>query len=161
LTKTIAITDGQWRYMHRKISVLTDKVLELARLVERAEAPKRYLKFNEALPPASVCRDVVSMLPGVGNYEGFIGRLADYYHCVPMGLYIDATIEPKYKALYRSWNNAAYTREKTCERHTVLHEFFHHLIAQHVVVVSPDQVEHFADQYATVFLQRAREVREE
>ena len=149
------ISDSQWRYMHRKINDLQDSILTLRRKMDDINKPKRYLKFSECIPPESVCRDVNSMLAGSKKYDGFVGRLSEYYGIEPMGCFVDSGISPKYVAEYRRPENNAYTREPTVHRSTILHEFFHHLTTLNVVSVPKDQEEKLADQYAKVFLQRA------
>ncbi len=149
------ISDSQWRYMHRKINDLQESILKLHRQISDSNRPKRYLRFSECVPPESICKDVNSMLLGNAGYDGFVGRLADYYNIVPMGCYVDSNISPKVIAEYRRPENNAYSREKTVHRSTILHEFFHHLTTLNVVSVPKNQEEKLADKYAEVFLQRA------
>ena len=116
---------------------------------------KKWLKFTECIPPANVCKEIYSMTTGINTYEGFIGKLSEYYGCKPMSLHVDKTINPKYSAIYYPNLNEARTRTKTVGFKTVLHEFFHHLVNLKVVVVNKDEEEKYADKYARIFMQRA------
>ena len=147
------MSESQWRYLHRKINRLSDKLDSLQE--QLPSKPKRFLKFWEAVPPVSVCKDVMSMMDGMNTYEGLIGRLSEYYGCVVMGLYVDKRISPERSAEYRPDDDAAYSRTQVVLRRTVLHEFFHHLQYQNVVVVDKKRQEHFAGKYARIFLERA------
>lgn len=147
------MSESQWRYLHRKINRLSDKLDSLQEQLPRK--PKKFLKFWEAVPPVSVCKDVMSMMDGMATYEGLIGRLSEYYGCEIMGCYIDESISPEYLAVYRSDKKSAYTRLKYVDRRTILHEFFHHLQHQNVVVIDNKRKEHFANKYARIFLERA------
>jgi hypothetical protein len=149
------ISDSQWRYMHRKLNDLQESVSRLRRQMDDLNRPKRYLKFSECIPPESICRDVNSMLLGNSSYDGFVGRLSEYYGIEPMGCYVDATLPVRVIAQYRLGEKNAYSRNKTVGRDTILHEFFHHLTNLNVVSVPKDQEEKLADKYARIFLQRA------
>ena len=153
MTNYRLVSDAQWRYLHRKINSLNDKLDVLKE--QLPNKPKRFLKFWEAVPPVSVCKDVMSMMDGMTTYEGLIGRLSEYYGCETMGCYIDESISPDYLAVYRSNKKSAYTRLKYVTAHTILHEFFHHLQYQNVVVVDKKRQERFAEKYAKIFLERA------
>ena len=147
------VSDLQWRNLHRKINGLNDKLDAFQE--QLPNKPKRFLKFWEAVPPASVCKDIMSMLDGMNTYEGFIGRLSEYYGCETMGIYISKRISPECLAEYRPATKSAYTKEKIVSEHTVLHEFFHHLQHQNVVVVDKKDQEIYAEKYAKIFLERA------
>lgn len=149
---TRVITEQQWQNLHKKIGNIQSQLLFLERRLP--EKQKRYLKFEECVPPKTVCKDVASMLEGINQYTGFIGRLAEYYGCETMQAYIDTSIDPKYSAIYRSHEKAAYTRTPTVPCETILHEFFHHLVALNVVVIPKGKEEHYADKYAEIFQQR-------
>lgn len=151
--KTRVITERQWRYLHKKINYLEETLAEIRLNLPKKE--KKWLTFNEAIPPESICKDVNSMLDGVTSYEGFVGRLADYYGCKTMPCQVDTNIDPKYAAVYRPFFETAYTRTRTIHRSTILHEFFHHLIHLKVVTVPQNKEEFYADKFATTFLQRA------
>lgn len=148
------LTDAQWRYMHKKMNELTEQVVDLRHQLQ-AFRPKRYLKFEECVPPASVCKDVCSMLRGIGNYKGFIGKLSEYYGVKTMGCFVDSKLSNKIIAQYRQSEGNAYSRNKSVSAHTVLHEFFHHMHYNDVVVINDSQKEKLADLYATLFLERA------
>lgn len=147
------ISDRQWRKLNQHLENISIELREIKRKLPEKE--KRYLGFSECVPPVSVCKEINSMMDGVDEYGGFLARLSDYYGCEPMGCYIDTTIDPKYKAVYRPDLKNAYTRTKTIDRATVLHEFFHHLVNLYVVKVSKSQEEHYANKFSEVFMQRA------
>lgn len=149
------VTDSQWRYLHQKINALTDIVFELKQEVKEYRKPKRGLRFWESIPSERECNDVLTMLNFTTSYDGFINRLAGFYDCEPMGVYRDENVDPKYKAIYHKHKKACYSRGPTIDRQTVLHEFFHHLVAQGVVFVKKHEEEEKADRYAEVFLKRA------
>jgi len=148
------ISDSQWRYLHRKLNHLEAQVSDLRSSLKESQRPKRYLRFGECLPPASICKDVMSMMNGTNTYDGFIGRLAEYYHCETMGCFVDTNIDPKYAAVYRPSEKNAYSREKTVDRRIILHEFFHHLVNLNVVSVNKKDEEEYADKYARIVLSR-------
>ena len=151
--KTRTITERQWRYLHRKINYLEETLTEIRSNLPKKE--KKWLNFNEAVPPASICKDVNSMLDGVTSFEGFVGRLSEFYGCKAMPCQVDTSIDPKYAAVYRPFYETAYTRTQTIHRSIILHEFFHHLVHLKVVVVPKNKEEYYADKYAQTILQRA------
>jgi len=117
--------------------------------------PKRALRFEEALPPRSVCRDVLSKMEGTTSYTGFVAFLSNYYGVSPLGLYHDKSRVPaKAIAAYYAQENAAYSKNSAIDRHTVLHEFFHHLVAHGVVIVKEEDREKQADEFANIVLSR-------
>lgn len=148
------VTDRQWRNLHKKLNNILEVVGYLERQL-RKQTPKKWLKFEECIPPASVCKDVHSMLRGINTYGGFLGRLAEYYGCEEMDLRVDDKIEPKYRAVYNPVMKTAYSRKSTVDTKTVLHEWFHHLVNLNVVVVDKKDEEKYADKYANAFLTRA------
>lgn len=153
MTRYRLVSDAQWRYLHRKINRLSDKLDSLQEQLPRKH--KKFLKFCEVVPPVSVCKDVMSMMDGMNTYEGLIGRLSEYYGCMVMGLYIDKRISPERLAEYRPDEDAAYSRTKTMLHRTVLHEFFHHLQNHNIVVVDKKRQEIYARKYAKLFLERS------
>jgi len=119
--------------------------------------PKRMLSLSEAIPPKSICQDILSKTAGVNDYAGFLAMLCDYFHVPSMGLYWDQYklwLPPKSEAAYFADKEATYTRTKTVDQHTVLHEFFHHLVAQNVVAVKKREEEKSADKFASLVLDR-------
>ena len=147
--------------MRKRISIntLLKKINELSDKIDRIEKSllpkeKKWLKFNECIPPKSACKDIHSMLDGINDFTGFIGKLSEYYGCETMGIYIDETINPKYIAEYRPLMKTAYTKGKTVNIETVLHEFFHHLCNLNVVIVNEKESEKCADEYARIFMER-------
>ena len=140
--------------MHSKINRLTELVHDTRTELRKAQRPKRGLKWHELVPPESVCRDICSMMNGTDYYHGFIARLADYYGVEPMGCFVDTTINPKTIAEYRPTQGNAYIREQIVSKHTVLHEFYHHLEHNRVIEIYKDK-EVKADRFATIFLRRA------
>lgn len=146
------VSKRQWYNLHSKLNSIMQKLEWLEEQIPRKE--KRWLKFDECLPPASVCRDVFSMMDGNSTYTGFLGKLAEYYGCEPMDFYIDPQINPKYRAVYRPHLKTAYSRTSTASKRTVLHEFFHHLVNLKVVVVHKDEEEKCADKYAEIVMMR-------
>lgn len=149
------VSDSQWRYLHSKINYLQESVAEMKRTMRINQRPKRGLRYSESIPPASVCRDVVSMLVGIKTYDGFIQRLSAFYDCEPMGVLRDDTVNEKYLAVYRRDKKACYSRGPTVDKATVLHEFFHHLTNLGVVFVDKEDEEDYADRYARAILTRA------
>ena len=128
--------------------------------------PKRALGFVAAIPPASVCKDALSHLVGTARgYEGVLATLAAYYQIPTMGLYHNPKrvqeaervlgLKQMVAAAYFWQEGCAYTKETTVDRHTVLHEFFHHLVAQGVVIVKGEDAELRANEFANTILQRA------
>jgi len=119
---------------------------------------KRWLKFDECVPPESICKDANSMMKGNNTYTGFLGKLAEYYGCEEMSLNVDTSIDPKYNAVYYPLLKEARSRTKTVSIKTVLHEWFHHLVNLKVVFVDKSKEEKYADKYSEIFLQRIGEV---
>ena len=126
--------------------------------------PKRMLSLSEAIPPESVCRDLLSKTRGVNDYIGFLAILSDYYHIPPMRLLWDQynvwmpQAKAKSVAAYFAEQNAAYTKKKAVEKDTVLHEFFHHLVAHNVVAVGKGKDEEKAAvKFAVLVLERGGE----
>jgi len=148
------ITQKKWNNLHKKLNEMQSQLGNLENLLEK-QRPKKWLKFDECVPPSSVCKDVFSMLAGLNTYTGVLGKLADYYGCTPMQMLVDRSIDPKYKAVYRPNEEVAYSRETTIDAKSVLHEWFHHMVNLNVVLVNKRAEEHWADKYATIFLQRA------
>jgi len=146
------ISERQWRNLNRKLNGIRETVRRLED--ELPQKPKRWLHFEECIPPASVCRDISSMLDGISSYTGFLGRLAEYYGCSSMGFYVDEKIDPKYKAIYYPNLKKAASRTPTIGRNSVLHEWFHHLVNENVVVVDGEEEEKFARKYAEIFMLR-------
>ena len=149
------VSDSQWRYLHGKINDLQGTVMKLWRTMDEMQRPKRGLRYHEAVPPESACRDINSMLLGSTSYAGFMSRLAGYYGCEPMGNKRDDSIDPKYRAVYRPDYKTCYSRGSSVGRKTVLHEFFHHLVHLGVVFVDKKDEEDYAERYASTFLDRA------
>ena len=149
------VSDSQWRYLHNKINYLTESVADMKSTIRTIQQPKRGLRYSEAVPPASVCRDVVSMLVGTTSYEGFIRRLSAFYDCEPMGVLRDDNVSEKYLAVYRRDEKACYSRGPSVNRKTVLHEFFHHLTNLGVVFVDKKDEEDYANRFANAVLHRA------
>lgn len=148
------VSNVQWRNLHKKLNELNDKIDNLMKTLP--QKPKKYLKFHQCVPPSSICKDIMSMLSGIENYVGFIGKLSEYYGCEPMGCFINENIEKKFLAIYRPDRKAAYTREKNVDCHTVLHEFFHHLVHLDVVSIDRRSEEKLADRYADIFMERCK-----
>jgi len=116
----------------------------------------RGLDFLEAIPPKSVCCDALSMMEGVSHYTGLIFILTQYYGIPKMILGIDPKKARGAIARYYAAENAAYTKNKTTDYATVLHEFFHHLVAHGVVTLNGQREEELATEYARIILQRGR-----
>jgi len=148
------ISERQWRNLNKKLNNITCK-LEIVEQKLR-QKPKKWLKFEESVPPASVCEDVASMMDGIDSYTGFLGRLSEYYGCESMGFFVDKTINAKYLAVYYPTLKEAHSRTNTLERRDVLHEFFHHLVNLNVVVINKKDEEKLADKYADAFLRRCQ-----
>jgi len=146
------ISKRQWNNIHRKLNGIANRLSTLEEKLPNRQ--KRWLKFDECVPPESVCKDANSMMKGNNTYTGFLGKLAEYYGCEEMGLNIDTSIDPKYSAIYYPHLHEARTRTKTIDKKTVLHEWFHHLINLKVVFVDKEKEEKYANKYAEIFLQR-------
>ena len=148
------ITQKNWLDLQRKLDNLE---WQLSFIRDNMQTrTKNYLRFDECVPPTSVCKDVVSMMDGMKTYTGFIGKLADYYGCAIMQAYVDINLDPKYNAVYYADRKTTYTKP-TVSKSTILHEFFHHLVALHIVVCEKEDEEKKADVYARTFLVRAGE----
>jgi len=150
------ITKRQWYNIHRKLNDITNRLSMLEEKLPNRQ--KRWLNFDECVPPESICKDVNSMMKGNRTYTGFLGKLAEYYGCKEMSLNVDTSIEPKYIAVYYPLLHEARTRTKTIDKKTVLHEWFHHLCSLKVVFVDKSKEEKYADKYAKIFLQRIGEI---
>jgi len=148
------ITERQWRNLNNKLNEITNKLVRIEKQIPQRQ--KKWLKFDECVPPISVCKDVSSMMTGNSTYDGFLGKLAEYYGCGEMSLVVDKTINPKYLAVYRPSLRQAASRTPTASRSTVLHEWFHHLVNLHVVVIDNEKAEKLADKYARIFMERSR-----
>jgi hypothetical protein len=120
--------------------------------------PLRYLKFDNCVPPASVCKEVESMMIGIRTYTGFIGKLADYYGCSTMEITVNKDMcKPEWNAVYYPNLKKAYTHRDTVSRETVLHEWFHHMVNEKVVYlgdISSKEGEKFADRFSKIFMER-------
>jgi len=153
------ISDSQWRYLHKKINDLIGITADIKHDISQSKRHKKYLRFHEVVPEASVCRDINSMLTGTNEYLGFLGRLAEYYEVPLMEIQIDEKIPDGVIAQYRV--NAfyptgkAFSKNRKVGRGTVLHEFFHHLCHHNVVIVAKSDEEKYADRFSRIFLQRA------
>lgn len=149
------MTKRQWENLNQRLKNLESHLVFLEENLPRRK--KRFLKFDEVIPPASVCKDVLSMMEGAQTYEGLIGRLSEYYGCTIMGMKVDPGDKVAKNCLATYYPNlkTAYSAGDTIDEHTVLHEFFHHLVAENVVVVNKKTEEHWANKYATIFQQRA------
>jgi len=152
----MSISEGQYRYLKRKLHEIDAKLSDLNYKLDQVKASQRkhLLDFEEAIPPKSVCEDALSML-GVGNYKGMLRCLGDYYGIVRLQLLHDPSKVPEeYVACYHSDEGVAYSKSPV-EPRTVLHELFHHLVANRVVIVyEGDDEETLASRYAELFLQR-------
>jgi len=149
------ITQRKWNNLNQKLNDIQSQINDLERLLEK-QRPKRWLKFEECVPPDSVCKDALSMLEGVNTYGGVLGKLAEYYGCDTMEMLVGDNIDPKYKAVYHPDKRIAYSKGTTIDRHSVLHEWFHHMVNLNIVVVNKRAEEHWAEKYATIFIQRAQ-----
>lgn len=148
------ITKRQWNNIHKKLNFIIRKIEWLEEQIPRKE--KRWLKFDECVPPASVCKDIVSMMNGNNAYTGFLGKLAEYYGCEEMDFVVDKSINPKYIAVYYPLLKRAKSRKPTVSMDTVLHEWFHHLCNLKVVFVDKEEEEIYANRYAKIFMARAK-----
>ena len=153
------ISEGQYRYLQRKLnelsSQLTEVMFELRQ--QKASRKKHLLDFEEAIPPKSVCQDAMSMLGG-GYYTGMLGLLSDYYGISRLRLFHNAKKVPEGAiACYHRSEGVAYSKHATIDSESVLHELFHHLVTQKVVMLYAGQDEEkLAAKYAQIFLQRAK-----
>ncbi len=136
-----------------KVEMLQNCIIEIEKRLPNKQL--KYLRFEECVPPKDICVSINSMMDGVSNYVGFLGKLSEYYSCSPMGLYVDKSINAKHIAEYRPDDKNAYSKESTCDKDIVLHEFFHHLVNLKVIVVNEKEEEKLADKYAKIFLKRA------
>jgi hypothetical protein len=122
---------------------------------------KRNLRIGECLLPPSICRDILAVSSTgnlINNFDEIIYILANYYSCRKMGLYVDAKrCSEKAIAMYHPSDYNAYSREKTVELHTVLHEWFHHICNCSVVFLTDkekkDEEKHAAE-YANKIIER-------
>lgn len=154
--KLKVMTERQWKNFNRKLECMERHIEALEKLISHKE--KRWLEFDECVPPSSVCKDITRMLDGVTDFTGFIGRLSYYYGCSTMDMFIDINhikVSDKAIATYYPSEKAAYSKGKTCSPNTVLHEFFHHMVNCCVVVVNKADEEYYADKFAQLFQQRA------
>jgi hypothetical protein len=122
------------------------------------DKPKRYLLFGECVPPPSVCRDVYGTMIGNRSYEGFLGRLAEYYKCEHMTFLVNpARNREDTIAIYYPYEKTAYSKNNTVAQSTVLHEWFHHMVNLGVVYLSEKEKEEeevYARKFAEIFLGR-------
>jgi len=151
------ISEGQYRYLKRKLNELSRQLSTVNFKLNQMKASRRkhLLSFEEVIPPKSVCVDALSML-GVGNYHGMLRLLGDYYGIVRMGFYQDPEKVPENAiACYHRNEGTAYSKLKTITTNTALHELFHHLVTNQVVMLHEgDDEEVLATKYAELFLQR-------
>lgn len=147
------LSKRQWYNLHKKLNKIMQRLEKLEDEIPKRQ--KKWLRFEECVPPASVCKDINSMMEGNNTFTGFLGKLAEYYGCEEMPIYVDKTINPKYVAVYHPNLKEARSRTKHVDRKTVLHEWFHHLVNLRVVIVSKSEEEKYANLYADVFLARA------
>ena len=130
------ISEGQYRYLKRKLTELSGQLTEVIyELRQQKASRKKYLlDFEEAIPPKSVCQDALSML-GVGHYTGMLGLLGDYYGISRLPLFHNAEKVPEGAiACYHRSEGTAYSKRATIDSESVLHELFHHLVTQKVVI---------------------------
>jgi hypothetical protein len=145
----------------RQFEDIQNEIRELKGKIENLEkqSKKRNLRFDGCIPPHDVCRNVVIAyqlnLPPSNKYDGVMNILADYYGVPSMQNYSDAKRVPaKAIACYYSYERAAYHKNPTCTLETVLHEFFHHLHAEHVVsLYNSENAEQCAAAYAKAVIQ--------
>ena len=153
------ISEGQYRYLKRRLNEISCRLTDLNFKLDQMKASKKkyLLDFEEAIPPKSVCADVLSML-GVGNYKGMLHLLSDYYDITRLRMFHDPAKVPENAiACYNRGEGVAYSKSPVSSN-TVLHEFFHHLVTQKVVMLyEGDDEEVLATRYAELFLQRAGE----
>lgn len=154
------ISEGQYDYLKRQIKELKNELSEVLFQLQQIHASNRkhLLDFEECIPPKSVCLDAMSML-GVVNYKGMMRLLADYYGIVRLPFFVDPEQVPKGAiACYYREKGTAYSKNKEINPQTVLHEFFHHLTTNKVVMLyESDDEEVLANKYAKFFLERAGE----
>jgi len=122
------------------------------------DKPKRYLLFGECVPPPSVCKDIYGTMIGNSSYEGFLGRLAEYYKCERMTLLVNPERNREDTiAIYYPYEKTAYSKDATVAQSTVLHEWFHHMVNLGVVFLSEKEKkeeEVYARKFAETFLRR-------
>ena len=152
------ISEGQYRYLKGRLNDLESRLERILWKLEGAEKSKKkqYLDFEEAIPPKSVCADVMSML-GVANYSGFLYLLSQYYGIKQMHIYRDPKkVSANAIACYHRDEGNAYSKGPV-DASVVLHEFFHHLVTQKVVIVGlNDDEETLANRYAELVEKRAK-----
>jgi len=149
----IMITKRQWDNLNRKLNDIQDSITKLEqRFVDKR---KKWLKFDECVPPIGVCKEIYSMLTGLNTFTGFLGKLSEYYGCESLEAQVDESINKKYKAVYNPQLKIIYSRTKTVSIHTILHEWFHHMVNLNIVVIHKMKEEKLADKYADIFLKRA------
>jgi len=157
MTEEKTITEGQYRYLKRRLNDLDCRLNEILWKLKAIESSKRkqYLAFEEAIPPKSVCVDAMSML-GVANYKGFLRLLSEYYGIKQMHIYRDPTkVSPNAIACYHRNEGNAYSKGPV-DKGVVLHEFFHHLVTQNVVIIGSNENEETqANDYAKLIQKRA------
>lgn len=149
------------------LSEIMDEIICIRRVLNEVKEQldktkqKRNLRIGECLPPPSICKDICLMM-SVGRltntYDEIIYFLANYYGCRRMGLYVDAKrCSEKAIAMYHPSDYNAYSREKTVELHTVLHEWFHHICNCGIVFLIDKEKkdeEKYAAEYANKIIER-------
>lgn len=141
---------------------ILDKLRQIEERLEKIEnnQRKRYLPWKAAIPPLTLCQDIVSAFDSglFGQFDYEMQRLSEFYGIAPMRNYTDPTkVSAKAIACYHSMDRAAYYKEPTAAKDVVLHEFFHHLHAENVVSLNSDEdAEKCADEFAKIILARGR-----
>jgi len=127
-------------------------------LESEVDKPKRYLSFGECVPPPSVCKDICGTMIGNTNYEGFLGKLAEYYKCERMKFLVNPERNRENTiAIYYPYEKTAYSKGNTVAQSTTLHEWFHHMVNLGVVYLSEKEKkeeEVYARKFAEIFLRR-------
>lgn len=139
-------------HIERQLAEVTEKLLWIA-------PAKRGLGFTECLPPKSVCCDAISKVDRAETYEGLLEFLSIYYQVPVMKMCWDKDKlwmdnSKAHMAEYSSLTHTAYTTKKGVDTNTVLHEFFHHLVANFVVIVKKKEEERYAKKFAEIILTR-------
>ena len=140
----------------RVLEEIVRKLEDIERKVERLERARKKssLSFSAALPPPSLCKDIVGT-DVIGNWDNHMQILSDYYGIEPMGNYSDKSKVPKGSiACYHPCEGNAYYKKPTTTLKTVLHEFFHHLVYQNVVDLKYEDEEKRANKFAEIIIRR-------
>jgi len=125
--------------------------------IEKRQLKKKWLSFDACIPPIALCKDIVATYNSdkIKSFDYTMKILSDYYDTQLMdNRNAPERVPEKAIACYYSSENTAYYKQKTSSLETVLHEFFHHLVANNIVFLNGKNEQKCADRFAEIIMFR-------